>query len=101
MAQFCIEIADSQVSGVMEAMGGQFNYQEQISNPDFDSSQAVDESTNPLTIDNTETLNQFVNRMVREWVINNVTAYNAKQAAITARQDAIDSTSLDITDPQL
>ena len=39
-------------------------------------------------------MDQFVNRMTRQWIIENVKAYNAKQAAL-------DATSIDITDPQL
>ena len=44
---------------------------------------------------------QFVNRKTREWLIENVKAYNAKVAVIAARQSAIDAVNFDITDPQL
>jgi len=101
MAQFCIEIPDDKVDAVMTAMGEQYGYKAQITNPNFDFLVPEDPLTNPERINNPETLYQFVNRMAREWITSNVTAYNAKVAADNARKAAIEATNLNITDPQL
>ena len=57
--------------------------------------------TNPETITNPENIAQFVNRKTREWLIENVKAYNAKVAAAAARDAALSAVDFDITDPQL
>jgi len=101
MANFCIEIPDDKVADVMTAMGEQYGYEAQLPNPEYNYSLPEDPATNPQTINNPETLYQFVNRMAREWITSNVTAYNAKVAADNARKAAIESTNLNITDPQL
>jgi hypothetical protein len=100
MAQFCIEIPDDQLEEVLNAMGAQYRYQAQVANPSFNSQLEVSES-NPLLIDNPEILSVFVNRITREWLENNVKAYNAKVASAAAKQAAIDATNLNITDPQV
>ncbi len=42
-----------------------------------------------------------INRKTREWLIENVKAYNAKVAAAAARDAALSAVDFDITDPQL
>ena len=69
--------------------------------PDFDDQLPVDPDTNPETITNPENIAQFVNRKTREWLIENVKAYNAKVAAAAARDAALSAVDFDITDPQL
>jgi hypothetical protein len=101
MAQFCVEIPDDKISEVLNAMGSQYRYQAEIANPDFDDQLPVDPVTNPQTITNPETIAMFVNRKTREWLIENVKAYNAKIAAAAARQAALDAVNIDITDPQI
>ena len=101
MAQFCVEIPDDKVDEVLNAIGSQYQYQATLPNPDFDVLLPVDAETNPKTIINPENIAQFVNRKTREWLIENVKAYNAKVAVIAARQSAIDAVNFDITDPQL
>lgn len=101
MAQFCINIPDDKLDEVLNAMGAQYNYQAIVDNPDFDPELPEDPDTNPSTITNPENLAQFVNRMTRQWIIENVKANNAKQAAAAAKQAALDAVNIDITDPQL
>ena len=101
MAQFCINIPDDKLNEVLNAMGEQYGYKAQIPNPDFNRGIPEDPVTNPSQIANPEILTVFVNRITREWITNNVKAYNAKVAAAAAKQAAIDATDLNITDPQL
>ena len=79
MADFCVSIADADVPRVVDAMCANYNYQSQVSNPDFNSDQPVDPIHNPKTIANPETKNQFANRMTRDFLINNTTAYELKK----------------------
>jgi hypothetical protein len=101
MAQFCINIPDDKLNEVLTAMGAQYRYQATVDNPNFDPELPEDPDTNPSTITNPENLAQFVNRMTRQWIIENVKAHNSKQAAAAAKQAALDAVSIDITDPQL
>lgn len=55
----------------------------------------------PAMIGNPETAPQFVNRKVREWLTENVKAYQAQVAAEAARQAIINSTNITITDPYI
>lgn len=90
MALFSIEIADDQVDRVITAMCVNYNYNSQISNPDYDPSLEVEEgedydpATNPETLDNPETSYSFANRMVREYLINNTQAYEIQQLKANA-----------------
>ena len=101
MAQFCVEIPDDKVELVLNAVGAQYRYQVTVPNPDFDDQLPVDPDTNPETVTNPENIAQFVNRKTREWLIENVKAYNAKVAAAAAREAALSAVDFDITDPQL
>ena len=90
LALFSIEIADDQVDRVITAMCVNYNYNSQISNPDYDPSLEVEEgedydpATNPETLDNPETSYSFANRMVREYLINNTQAYEIQQLKANA-----------------
>lgn len=101
MAQFCITIPDDKLQEVLTAMGAQYGYQEQVANPDFNRNIAEDPVTNPSQIPNPELLTVFVNRITREWITNNVKAYNSKIASAAAKKAALEATDLNITDPQL
>lgn len=73
------------------------NQTEMIPNPAYD---AAAIAANTPTISNPETVFMFANRMVRNWITENVMAYQAQQAAEQARQQALTSFSLEIRDPQ-
>tara|TARA_A100001515_G_scaffold118347_1_gene100559 strand:+ start:158 stop:448 length:291 start_codon:yes stop_codon:yes gene_type:complete len=79
MAQFCVIIADADVDRVITAMCANYNYEAEVANPSFDPSQPSDPIHNPAKIPNPETRNQFANRMTRDFLINNTTAYELKK----------------------
>ena len=99
MAQFSVEIADADITRVVDAVAANYNRPEQVTNPDFD--EALPESeTNVRMIDNPEAKSVFANRIVRNFLAENVKAHEvklAKQAAIAAAEAAANVT---ITDPQ-
>ena len=95
MAQFAIEIADEDVSRVLGAVAANYNRPLTIMNPDYDPNAEV-----PVDefIDNPETLPQFANRIVRQFLTEHVAAHEiqaAKEAAAAAA-----NTSVNISDPQ-
>ena len=96
MAQFTIEIADADVNRVLGALASNYNRSDQVPNPNFDSAQEPSES-NPEMIDNPETIAQFGNRMVRNFLAENVKAYEVR----LAKQQAADAlnTDVSISDP--
>ena len=115
MAQFSIEIADADVDRVMGAVAANYNWPENVSNPDwpteipnpnFDSGQPPSpdnpeniEDPNVLeTIPNPENKYMFVNKIVRNFLQEHVTAHEvtvAKTAAVAAA-----NTNVAISDPQ-
>lgn len=98
MAQHCVDIPDEHLDRVINAVAIQYGYNSTISNPDFDSEQPESEG-NPVTIVNPVTIEQFVNKVVRDFLINNVKAYETKQASETARLSALEAIDVTITDP--
>tara|TARA_B100000085_G_C18483221_1_gene488242 strand:- start:815 stop:1111 length:297 start_codon:yes stop_codon:yes gene_type:complete len=98
MAQFSVEIADADVDRVLGALAANYNRPDQIPNPDFDPDQDISE-TNPEQIDNPETIRQFGNRMVRNFLSENVKAYEVKLAKQQAA--AALNTDVSISDPAI
>jgi len=96
MAEFKIEIADIDVSRVLTSLAVNYRRPDQVNNPEFDPLQPVSED-NPEMIDNPETIAQFGNRMVREFLSGNVKAYEVR----LAKEQAVSSidTSVTINDP--
>ena len=92
MAQFSVEIADADVSRVLGALAANYNRPEKVPNPEFDPSQETSEA-NPELIDNPETIAQFGNRMVRQFLAQNVKAYEVR----VAKQQAADDLNTDVT----
>ena len=92
MAQFSVEIADADVARVLTALAVNYNRPAQVVNPDFDESQEESES-NVRMIDNPETVAQFGNRMVRQFLAENVKAYEVR----LAKQQAADALNTDVT----
>ena len=94
MAQFAIEIDDADVGRVLTAIAINYSRPAQIPTPDFDpdAEVLVDEM-----IDNPETMAQFANRIVRQFLSEHVAAYELN----AARQAAVDAanTSVNINDP--
>ena len=98
MAQHCINIPDEHLDRVISAVANQYGYQPTVSNPDFDPEQPEDE-TNLTTIPNPKTIGSFVNEVVRNFLIENVKAWESKQAAEAARIAVLDAIDINITDP--
>ena len=98
MAVFSIEIADADVNRVMDAVTSNYNWPEQVDNPNFDPTQPVDPNTNPKMIANPENKFVFTNRMVRGFLANHVVAHEVNQAKAAA--EAALNTSITISDPQ-
>ena len=105
MASFAIEIPDDQVDRIITAVCANYNYNSQIANPDFDPAledregEDYDPSTNPETIDNSETQSEFSNRMVREYLQNHTTAYEIQVAKAQVQAQA--ALAPTITDPAI
>lgn len=99
MAQFAVEIADADVQRVMDAVAGNYKYQTEVANPDFDENLEEDPVSNPRMITNPENLFMFANRIVRTFLADNVKAWEVKQAKAAAAAAA--DTSVTISDPQL
>ena len=98
MAQYCIDIPDEHVDRVISGVANQYGYQATVSNPDFN--ELEDESEdNPRSLPNPETIGGFVNKVVRDFLVNNVRAWESKQAAEVARVAAIEAVDIAITNP--
>tara|TARA_B110001454_G_scaffold170965_1_gene161562 strand:- start:56 stop:412 length:357 start_codon:yes stop_codon:yes gene_type:complete len=117
MAQFAIEIADEDVSRVLGAIAANYNRPVTVMNPAYDPNVTIanpnydpsEEETpsNPSIIpdpnqiefiDNPETLPQFANRIVRQFLAEHVAAHEIKAAKEAAAAAA--NTSVNIFDPQ-
>jgi len=96
MAQFCVNIADSDVDRVIVAMCANYGYQAMIDNPNFDPSLPEDPSTNPEKTSNPESSFQFANRKTRDFLTENTVAYEIKQAKAALSTPS----GPDISDPQ-
>jgi len=99
MAQFSIEIADQDITRVLDAVAANYGRPDQVENPDFNSSLPTDPVSNPELIENPESKSVFANRMVRKFLSDNVSAYEVR----LAKEQAANSldTSVNITDPQV
>lgn len=85
MAQFTIEIADADVNRVLGALAANYKRPETI-------------TVDGKEVDNPETIAQFGNRMVREFLAENVSAHETR----LAKQQAAASinTNVLISDPE-
>ena len=84
MAEFKIEIADADVGRVLTAVASNYNRPEKV---------IIDKEE----VDNPETVAQFANRMVREFLSENVKAYEIRLAKEQAANSV--DTSVTINDP--
>lgn len=99
MAVFSVEISDADVMRVLAAMAANYGRPETVDNPSFNHQEPVSEE-NPLTIANPETYAQFANRMVREYLAENVKAYEVRVAKQQAEAAAA-AASIEILDPNV
>ena len=98
MAIFSLEIDDADVERVLGAVAANYGWQSQVRNPD-DVGGGLDAGGNPVPsdIDNPETKGDFTHRMVREFLANNVTSWETKEAKRLAAL-SID-TSIGVSEP--
>jgi hypothetical protein len=95
MAQFSIEINDADVFRVLNAVAANYGRPDHVENPNYNNPDMPDE---PPTIENPETKAQFANRKVREFLAENVRAYEIRLAKQLAEQSV--NSDITIIDPQ-
>jgi len=86
MAEFRIEIADADVNRVLTAVASNYKRPEKV---------IIDGQE----VDNPETVAQFSNRIVRQFLAENVNAYEIKLAKEQAAANL--NTNVDIQDPSV
>ena len=107
MAIFELEIGDSDIQRVLDAVAGNYHRPELVENPDYivalgeDGGEIfpVDENGDPIpqNIENPETKGSFTHRMVREFLSGHVQSWEIKQAKIAAAESL--NTGVEIADP--
>ena len=95
MAVFSVNIDDADVARVITAVCGNYGYQAQIENPNFNPSVDLDPQTNPETIANPESQSQFANIKTRDFLMENTVAYELR----LERENIPKPTPPNITDP--
>ena len=98
MAQFSIAIADEDVDRVMDAIAANYGWSSTVANPNYNSSLETSES-NPETIDNPENKYVFTNKVVRQFLSDNVASYEVRVAKESAANSV--DINVNISDPQL
>jgi len=96
MAIFSIEIADTDVVRVITAVCANYNRKDTVPNPDFVPGSPASEA-NPSSVDNPEDELQFTNRMVREFLSENVSGHEVRKARAEAAASV--NSSVNISDP--
>jgi len=91
MATFTITIPDDKVQDVLDAFANQYNYQEQVPNPDYDPDVPASEETVPNPISKAS----FAKGTVRAFVKNVYIAYKATEID-EQRAEAIETANSDI-----
>ena len=116
MAIYSVEMPDEDFLRVINAIAGNYNRPETVTNPNYfgptvenpDFNPELPEgpenlaqipSNEPETIENPETKAQFTNRIVRQFLSENVVAYERRLALQQAEQGL--NTSITIVDPQI
>jgi len=95
MATYCVEMPDADFLRVINAIAANYGRPDSVPNPNY----AGDPNVEPETIENPETKAQFTNRIVRQFLAENVTAYE-KRIALQQAEQGLD-TSITIVDPQV
>lgn len=95
MATYCVEMPDADFLRVINAIAANYGRPDSVPNPNY----AGDPNVEPEIIENPETKAQFTNRIVRQFLAENVTAYE-KRIALQQAEQGLD-TSITIVDPQV
>ena len=99
MALFSIEINDDDVVRVLTALASNYQRPEMIDNPNFNPNNPEDDQ-NPRQIENTESIAEFGNRIVRNFLEENCVSYEVREAKRIAAETARNNSRPSITDPQ-
>ena len=94
MTQFCVNIADADVSREVAAMCDTYGYHVMVDNPDFDPSEE-EGPDNPRQIPNPETPNEFANRKTRDFLMEVTVSHELKNE----RNNLPQPTPPNITEP--
>lgn len=100
MAIFSVEIDDNDVERVINALASNYRRPEKIDNPDFNPRRPENPGNNPRKIDNPESVAEFANRMVRNFIEENCVAYEVKEAKRVAGENARNNAKPIIRDPE-
>jgi hypothetical protein len=94
MATITINIPVDKEDWVLDGFALRFGYPLQVPNPDYDNEVPIDPVTNPVTIDNPETLPAFTKRMIIHLIKSEAnTGHN--QASMEA--NAVVANTVDLT----
>jgi len=119
MALFSVEISDADVPRVLAAIAANYRRPEQVPNPDYvdgatipnpdfseeeiegpENSREIPDPANAPMTENPESTPQFANRMVREFLLDNVRSFEVSEAKRQAAQQASENVnSVSISDP--
>ena len=94
MTQFCVNIADADVSRVVASMCDTYGYDVMVDNPDFNPREP-EGPDNPSQITNPETHNEFANRKTRDFLMEVTVSHELKNE----RNNLPQPTPPNITDP--
>ena len=94
MTQFCVNIADADVSRVVAAMCDTYGYHVMVDNPDFNPSEP-EGPDNPRQIPNPEPPNECANRKTRDFLMEVTVSHELKNE----RNNLPQPTPPNITDP--
>ena len=86
-----IEVATPDVNRVLNAIALNYKRKEKVPNPAFDPGQSEHPVQNPATIDNPESKEDFLNKVVRQFLTDNVCGHEVRDAkrnaAVGVNQD--------------
>lgn len=89
MPKIIIDIDKRDISRVFAAISQNFNRKNKVPNPSFDSNQPESSESNPREIDNPESLEDFVERILIEFLSEHVRVAEVRKARRQA-DDSID-----------
>lgn len=87
MATIIIDIDQRDIARVRAAMSKNYNRKDRVPNPTFDPGQPEHPQFNPREIDNPESEDDFINRIIREFLIEHVKQVETREARRQAAQN--------------
>jgi hypothetical protein len=87
MPSIIIDIDNRDVARVRNAVSKNFNRKSKVPNPSFDNRRPEHPISNPRQIDNPESEDDFINRIIREFLIEHVKSAEIKEARRQASEN--------------